>query len=43
VRIVGHEPCFDVADVERAVGGKREGSHRDPDDNLLRFGSLPRL
>src|SRR5436190_9809297 len=109
VRVVGHEPCFEVADVERAVNhyqlldftisyhdedyafahrdnltihlahseqpttgpgalyihvndadrlaedwraagmnligpndydyGKREGSHRDPDGNLLRFGS----
>src|SRR5438045_8044136 len=109
VRVVGHEPCFEVADVERAAGhyqllgftisyhdenyafahrdnltihlahseqpttgpgalyihvddadrlaedwraagmnlighddydyGKREGSHRDPDGNLLRFGS----
>ena len=30
---------FDVLGPEDTDYGKREGSHRDPDGNLLRFGS----
>jgi hypothetical protein len=39
VAIDWRSPGFDVVGPEDFDYGKREGSHRDPDGNLIRFGS----